>query len=553
MPYELVRLGGAGGGAAAAAGAGGKGKKGGGDAAAAASEQYLLSPKDMCGALELGRLVASGVDSLKIEGRMKSAEYVASVVGVYREMLDDYAAAATAAATATQTGAGVQASDIEPTKAQMERLGSVFSRGFTSAYMNSARDNDIMSYTRPNNRGQLVGRVKTVGEGDFTIASSATIESADVLEVWTRAGNFVVSVPKDINAGAKTLRLQLPRGAKPPRVSDRVFRVRSASAVFDDNSLVPKLPVYGRIELHIGEPAKLEFWMRATSGAQDGAGSSVVVFGDVVEPARTRAVGVADVEAHINRLGSEPFELAGFDVDLDDGVGIGFSALHHLRAQALAELAQKIIEQNTPASMQEAQSVQHLPQKYAEGDTKRKKSSKRAATGEQAAAGGQGVDESARVDDAQAGGLELCVIATNPQCARAAKRAGAQVYVPALNFARGNAQMCGQRCEDVAQAGYPSHARIVLPVADHDQIEGTREVACGLDVWQYANGADAVVAQALAELAQKIIEQNTPARMQEAQSVQHLPQKYAEGDTKRKKIIKARSYWRASGSWWAGR
>ena len=116
--------------------------------------EHLLSPRDLCSIDLLSELVDGGVSSLKIEGRMKSPDYVYSVVSVYRAVLDRVLAACDAD--------GVEAERVSATDEEREKLASAFSRGFTTAYLEGERGNDIMSYQRPNNRGQFVGRVAEV-------------------------------------------------------------------------------------------------------------------------------------------------------------------------------------------------------------------------------------------------------------------------------------------------------------------------------------------------------------------------------------------------------
>ncbi|MBQ9001729.1 MAG: U32 family peptidase, partial [Eggerthellaceae bacterium] len=104
-----------------------------------AEGEHLLSPRDLCTIDLIGQLQDAGVASLKIEGRMKSADYVHEVVSVYREALDSHAG--------------------HPNPKWRQRLAEAFSRGFTTAYLEGQRGNDSMSYGRPNNRGVFVGRI----------------------------------------------------------------------------------------------------------------------------------------------------------------------------------------------------------------------------------------------------------------------------------------------------------------------------------------------------------------------------------------------------------
>ena len=186
--------------------------------------------------------------------------------------------------------------------------------------------------------------------------------------------------------------------------------------------------------------------------------------GQQIEPARTKAVSEDDVRAHIDRLGQTPFSLVNLDIDMDEGVGIGFSQLHHVRAEALDSLEQALLE----GTFQRP-----LPR----------------------------VEAGSRMLPVHAGGVHIAVLATNPACARAAKRAGAdEVYVPAVNLAHGQATIAGQLSETAEQASYPKACAVVLPVADHDDCELTREHACGFDAWRSVHADQPVMAESLGQL-----------------------------------------------------
>lgn len=104
---------------------------------------YLLSPKDLCTYPRLDLLVQAPVISLKIEGRMKSPEYVAVVVAAYRRALD-------AIAQGMPFG-----SDRE-----LENLTLAFNRGFTEGYLFNNRHSAVMGRERPDNRGLCIGVVE---------------------------------------------------------------------------------------------------------------------------------------------------------------------------------------------------------------------------------------------------------------------------------------------------------------------------------------------------------------------------------------------------------
>lgn len=287
--------------------------------------RFLLSPRDLAGVALLPDLVRAGVAALKIEGRMKSPEYVATVVAVYRAALDRAAADPdTFAVTASET----------------ERLEEAFSRGFTQGYLADIRDDAMMSYARPNNRGVPVARVVATTPGHATLALDRALESADTIEFWTQAGRFAQSAgPMEAGGRAVTAAPVRERVTiavdQPVREGDRVFRVANAALIdaarrtYQSVTEPHPVPVRFRVRLRIGEPVEVE----ATA-----AGVTMVARGSAVEAARTRAVTADDVIEHVSRVGGTIYAVEDFALELDADAGIGFSALHALRREALEAL-----------------------------------------------------------------------------------------------------------------------------------------------------------------------------------------------------------------------
>ena len=422
---------------------------------------HLLSPQDLCTVDRVDDLVAAGAASLKIEGRMKSPEYVFAVTSVYRKALD--------AALAKENAAIADA--------DRDRLTDAFSRGFTTAYLDGKRGNDIMSYQRPNNRGLFLGRVDEVRDGAAYLKSAHALTEGDVLEFWTRKGNGTLTLGPVRTDKKGRYHLPLEGKTRTVKAGDRVFRVRSAEAAFEDDAREPRVPLVGTATLHIGEPLRMEFHPAAEADIEGAPrttlavarrlqaafpdGVSGVAEGAPVEAARTRAVSFDDVAAHIDRLGNTPYQLVNLTIDMDDGVGIGFSALHGVRAAALDALTEVLTAEGHGRTLPRTIPREPLPA-------------------------------------ARPTGCRVAVTVTNPACARAAKRAGAHlIYVPALNYRRGEAVIAGQKNAAAEQAGYPKGCIPIMPVADHEAVGGAREAVVDADVWKYAAEGKPLLAESL--------------------------------------------------------
>ena len=425
-----------------------------------AEGEHLLSPRDLCTIDLLGKLRDAGVASLKIEGRMKSASYVHEVVSVYREALDELARAkapgnleATDDIAADNNGADRRA-----------RLAEAFSRGFTTAYLTAERGNAMMSYGRPNNRGVFVGRVGCIAGGIAEVMPEMELHGGDVVEFWTNRGHFSATVPAGTEgAPGKAARIPVEQQT---RKGDRVFRVRNAATEFADDPYLPRVPVRGYLTLRQGEPAYLRFLARG--------GELGEAWGDTVEAARTKPLEEADVRAHVDRLGQTPFELEDLEIEMTPGVGLGFSQLHRLRAAALDALASELTRR--PENATRVAHAQANVTRTADNASKDPAIARKARAG-----------------------LSVMAWVTNPGCARAARKAKADaMYVPLLNFRRGQAQVAGIRQETAEQAGYPKQCIMALPAVDHDPVGEAREALAAFDPWDYVREGKPVFADSLA-------------------------------------------------------
>lgn len=424
---------------------------------------HLLSPKDLCTIDVLPELIEAGATSLKIEGRMKSPEYVKSVVGVYRQVLDRALAWLEEASRAELDCGSVEltGTPLNPraTEAEHQILSEAFSRGFTTAYLEGQRGNEIMSYGRPNNRGVFVGRVTQAKEGKVTLEAEEELHVGDAIEFWTNRGHFVHTIESFGNteessrSGRITLRVDRAVGK-----GDRVFRVRNAKAAFVDDSRMPTVPVKAEVKLHLGQPAQLSF---TAYDAIRNRPVTVQVEGPLVEAARTKAITSSEVHDHIDRMGTTPFSLTSLDIALDEGVGMGFSVLHKLRARAAEELQDALL------AYYHERTLEKVPQRAFAAPLRK-------------------------------GGCKVGVIATNPACARAAKRAGADfIYVPALNYRRGEAVIAGQLSGTAEQAGYPKQCIPILPTVSHMFDE---ELRGGFDIWNRVRADKPVVVENFGQL-----------------------------------------------------
>lgn len=140
-----------------------------GRGAVLARNQHVLSLKDLNLSEYLAELVAAGVSSFKIEGRLKDAPYVKNITAFYRAQLD---ALITQDPHLTRASSGTTRFTFTPDPSRS------FNRGFTGSFFNQRRQ-DMVSLQTPKSLGQTIGKVMTVSSGSITLASTEQLHNGD--------------------------------------------------------------------------------------------------------------------------------------------------------------------------------------------------------------------------------------------------------------------------------------------------------------------------------------------------------------------------------------
>ena len=131
------------------------------------SKKYLLSTKDLNTLENIDKLIDANVSSLKIEGRMKSKEYVALVVKTYREAIDNYYE--------------TKVNNVD--HLAIENMKLVFSRGFTNGFMFYEKNKDFTNTFRPSHIGVKIGKVVSIKNDKVQIKLSDNIKQKDKIAI----------------------------------------------------------------------------------------------------------------------------------------------------------------------------------------------------------------------------------------------------------------------------------------------------------------------------------------------------------------------------------
>ena len=280
---------------------------------------HLLSTKDICTLPLLPELLDAGVVSLKIEGRMKTPEYVAGVTGIYRKYLDLY-----------YSGKPYR---VDPE--DMRILRQLFNRGnFSEGYLRTHSGFSMMCPTHPKAWGVKAGKVLSYDgkKRQAAVRFDRDMVPGDGIEIRTGGDDGTgCYVEKPCGAGDKLFL----------RVEGPVAKDQAVYQTYDKRLMDSLKPLYaavtrkahvsGKIRLHQGEPSELTFTNDRCFAR---------VYGEEPVPAQNQPLTPETIREQIAKLGSTIFTLDDLTVEMDEGIFLNRSALNELKnraAQALEE------------------------------------------------------------------------------------------------------------------------------------------------------------------------------------------------------------------------
>jgi putative protease len=290
---------------------------------------YLISARDLAGHDQLAQLAEAGVKCLKVEGRKKKPEYVATVTSGYRRFLDRVAAGNAAI----------------PEFEEVRPLVQIYSRGFTAGMLVGRAGRDYITRAQPDNRGHEIGVVVGHEGLDLLIEVTHPVHEHDGLGFEPPAGSearplgFAVHAVRTIGAGNGRVRQavrgreRVPTGWRVVRSADAALteRARATYSAVNLPDARPRLRLDVRLFGSAGGPLKA-VWSVGDDQVTTRSASPLV-------PAERRALAYASLREQLDRLGETPFTLGTLDVGgLGPGLFLPVSEINRLRTDAVAEL-----------------------------------------------------------------------------------------------------------------------------------------------------------------------------------------------------------------------
>lgn len=295
-------------------------------------EGYLLSTRDLCGLDFIPYLINAGVSSLKIEGRMKSPEYVACVTKIYRKYID----------LAYSTKPYI----IDENDRNF--LALAFNRGgFSDGHL--TQNKNLIFKDKPNNMGLPLGIIKKYDskKGLITLQLKQNISIGDSISVQKEQNLYTVSELMKNNINVKKASIgdivTIGRMKGNINVGDNIYKMTDKAynlelkASFNESAELKKVPLNAKISLKLDKPIVLSI---SNNSNVDIYKNLEVSVSSKIKPeiARNSSLTKEQVVSQISKIQNTPYEFSNIEVDLENGLFLPMSTLNELKREAIKEV-----------------------------------------------------------------------------------------------------------------------------------------------------------------------------------------------------------------------
>lgn len=291
---------------------------------------YLLSTRDICGLDFIPDMINAGVTCLKIEGRMKKPEYVATVTRIYRKYID-------------------LAESSEPyvvDDADRKILMQAFNRGsFSCGHLSNEPNKKLVFKDKSDNMGLFLGKVEKYNsnKGYITVKLNEPIEVGDTVALERESGTYNVSEVMVSNKNIKGTKVgqavTIGRMKGNIKLGDKIFKMSSKSqnSIANDSLRFENRKVALNCKVTVKENQPLEINITSANDLDIYKNLNITSTLDVLPvEAKNRPISKDDIIVQINKTNSTPFCFANINVNLDDNLFLPkVSSLNELRRTAL--------------------------------------------------------------------------------------------------------------------------------------------------------------------------------------------------------------------------
>lgn len=298
---------------------------------------HLLSTRDLCGLDFIPNLINSGVTCLKIEGRMKSPEYVATVTRIYRKYID-------LAEQCPHTHSEYIVDEFD-----RKILLQAFNRGMSSTgHLSNTPNKNLVFKEKPNNMGLFLGKVQKYNKnkGYITVKLQEPIDIGDTISLEKETGTYNISelMVKDKNIKETFIGQTVTIGRMKGNINlgDKIYKISSKKLNLEAHESINgehrKVPLNCEITIKHNQPMSIRITPSALNNLEIYSNLDLTYTSNILpEVAQNRPLQKEKVLAQINKTTDSIFEFDNININLDDNIFLPkISALNDLRRNILS-------------------------------------------------------------------------------------------------------------------------------------------------------------------------------------------------------------------------
>lgn len=294
---------------------------------------YALSPRDLCQVENLGELIEAGVKSLKIEGRMKSPEYVGVITRIYRKYIDLY----------------LKNGEYKISEEDRKSLMQIFNRGdFTEGFLHKDKESQFMSNTIPKNNGIYAGDVTFSKKGSklINISSKLGLSLHDGLEIRKENGEIVSSgvityLKKEANGSyiIGDFKGNIKAGQHAYRTS-QVEQIEKIRKTFKD------IDIFDRYDKKYNKKLEIKFIIISANGLltliADAGNENISKVSREIIISDEEPSSIDKFKKSLFKTGNTSFSVSNIEFKGDFNIKIKISEINELRRECLNKLSKKL-------------------------------------------------------------------------------------------------------------------------------------------------------------------------------------------------------------------
>lgn len=322
------------------------------------SSGFLLSPRDLCSLDYLPALVRSGIDCFKIEGRLKTPTYVATVTRIYRKYIDFILEHLdlTDEQIISLIHKDLEKINDNTLLSDREELLQSFNRGgFSNGHLDTKENKNLIFKEKSNNEGIYIGKVFKFNsnKGHISLELENSLSIGDKIRIGSDL--YTVSELMVDNHNFKTLvkgkKVTIGRMKGDIKINSKIYKMESRalneamSPTFSQDKEFKKIPLNAEIRILKGKPIKLT--VKGLEGFY--AGLEYSITSEIVpEQAINMPLTQEKIASMLSKTGNTEFEFVNIKTDLDNGLFIPkVSILNDMRRTALSSLEKMVLEKYT--------------------------------------------------------------------------------------------------------------------------------------------------------------------------------------------------------------